>query len=243
MTPIKALFFDLDGTLLDGSGNREAIQRTCVEIAAVRPELEAARLFEANGEVWQGYWPEVEDKWTLGVLGGAALSLEAWRRTLHACGCDDESLVRSARDLHWRHGRNMLRLFDDAREVFSLLETGMSFALVTNGAADTQRDALDTLGIERQFSAIVISGEVGVAKPDASVFRLAMHQLGAEPEQVWHVGDSLRSDVAGAKAAGVTAVWLNRGGLSRKAGDPKPDHEIRSLRELPALLAARVDRP
>ncbi len=50
-----------------------------------------------------------------------------------------------------------------------------------------------------------------------------------EPGGVWHISDSLRSDVGGAKAAELTAVWLNRRGALRKAGDPEPDWEIRSL--------------
>ncbi len=66
------------------------------------------------------------------------------------------------------------------------------------------------LGIEQMFDVVVISGEVGVAKPDASVFAFALHKLGVEKENAWHVGDSLRTDVAGALGAGLTAVWLNR---------------------------------
>jgi hypothetical protein len=49
-----------------------------------------------------------------------------------------------------------------------------------------------------------------------------------------HVDDSLTIDVAGAKAAGLNAVWLNRGGRVRKEGEPEPDLEIRSLSDPPA---------
>ena len=91
--PGKALFVDLNGTLLDGSRIREAIRRTCGEIAAARPGLDALRSLEANTAVWRAYWPAVEDRWTLGGLDGATVSLEAWRRALCACGCDDDSLA------------------------------------------------------------------------------------------------------------------------------------------------------
>lgn len=241
MKPVEALFFDLNSTLLDGSGIREAIRRTCGEIAAARLGLDAVRLLEANNEVWRAYWPEVEDKWTLGVLDGATVSLEAWSRALRACGCDDDSLARLARDTHRRHERETIRLFDDVQELFTWLSrTGLPLALITNGASDTQRDALRVLGIEQRFGAVVISGEVGVAKPDAAVFGLAIEKLGVNPANVWHVGDSLRVDVAGAKAAGLTAVWLNRNRLPWKEGDPRPDYEIQSLTELAGLLSART---
>src|SRR5438876_2981524 len=100
MKAVQALFFDLDDTLLDGSGLQASIVQTCGKVAANQPGLDAARLVEANSKVWQGYWPEVEDKWTLGTLDGASLSLEAWRRTLRACGCNDESLARLALQTH-----------------------------------------------------------------------------------------------------------------------------------------------
>jgi FMN phosphatase YigB (HAD superfamily) len=56
------------------------------------------------------------------------------------------------------------------------------------------------------------------------------------PDSVWHVGDSLESDVAGAKGAGLRSVWLNRRGLVLPEGAPRPDHEIGSLQELVELL-------
>ncbi|MEE9253797.1 MAG: hypothetical protein V3U43_02590, partial [Pseudomonadales bacterium] len=141
--PVQALFFDLDETLLDGSRFQESIVRTCGKIAASQPGLDAARLIEANSRVWQGYWPEVEDKWTLGALDGASVSLEAWRRTLRACGCNDESMARLALQTHWQLGREAHRLFDDVRELFtSVRRSRVALALITNGASDTQRDKL-----------------------------------------------------------------------------------------------------
>lgn len=238
MKPVQALFFDLDGTLLDGSRSQESIARTCERIAASQQGLDAARLVEANSEVWKSYWSEVEDQWTLGALDGASVSLEAWRRTLRACGCSVESVARLAFQIHQQLGREAHRLFDDVRELFaSVRRASVPLALITNGASDTQRDKLRVLGIEHWFDAVVISGEVGTAKPDASAFGLALNKLAVERENVWHVGDSLAADVAGAKAAGLTAVWLNRSGLSRGEGDPEPDVEIRSLSDLMALLA------
>jgi HAD superfamily hydrolase (TIGR01549 family) len=233
---VQALSFDLDETLLNGSKFRDAVLLTCGELAT-RTGIDASRLSEANSKVWQSYWPQVEEKWTLGALSGTAVSEEAWRRTLLACGRDDESLVRLARDTHSQQRRNALRLFDDVHEVFNSLKPRFRMALVTNGASDTQRGSLRLLDIEHLFDAIVISGEVGVAKPDVRVFDMALQRLGVRGENAWHVGDSLKTDVAGALGAGLTAVWLNRAGGGRNEGDPKPHFEIRSLRELAPLLS------
>ena len=102
---IHALFFDPDGTLLDNGRFQESIVRTCREISARHRGLDETRLVEANSRVWKGYWPEVEDEWTLGALDGASVSLEAWRRTLRVCGCNDESIARLALQTHGRYGR------------------------------------------------------------------------------------------------------------------------------------------
>ena len=233
---VQAISFDLDETLLDGSKFRETVVETCNQVA-IAAGLDANQLLEANGKVWESYWPQVEEKWTLGSLSGRDLSLEVWRQTLLACGRADEHLALLALETHTQNRNKTLRLFDDAQKTIDVLKPRFRLALITNGASDTQRSRLRLLGIEKTFHAVIISGEIGLAKPDASVFALALQKLGLGKEHVWHVGDNLKTDVAGAAGAGLTAVWLNRTGVSRKDDDPRPDHEIRSLSELPPLLS------
>jgi putative hydrolase of the HAD superfamily len=239
--PLRALSLDLDETLLDGSRFEESILGTCETIAARQPGLVVSRLMEANSEAWRTYWPEAEHGWTLGSLAGAAVTLEVWRRTLRACGCHDEPLVRFASTTHLQLGQETYRLFDDVRDLFTSIERArVPMALVTNGAADSQRDKLRALDLEHWFDAVLISGEVGVAKPDTSIFQMALDALDVPGDRVWHVGDNLATDIIGAKAAGLTAVWLNRSGKPRREGDAEPDVEIRSLLDiLPAVEPGR----
>ena len=236
MTRIAALSLDLDGTLLDNGGLQGAVERTCEVLAAAHPRLDLPSLLAANEAVWRDYFPEVDRAWTLGELSGQAVSTEAWRRTLEACGCTDDDLAALAWEAFERQATAEYRLYADAQALFAALDRRPPLALVTNGASDTQREKLRALGIASRFDAVVISGEAGVAKPDAAVFGLALDQLGVPPEDVWHVGDNLATDVAGARAAGLTAVWVNRLGATRTPGDPEPHHELRSLAELPRLL-------
>jgi hypothetical protein len=58
---IRALFLDLDETLLDGSGFPASIAHTCEEIAQHRPGLKGASLLEANAEIWARLVPEISD--------------------------------------------------------------------------------------------------------------------------------------------------------------------------------------
>lgn len=229
--------FDLDDTLIDEREHQRAVMRTCSTLASLQDGPDADRLFEANQKVWRAYWPEVEGKWTRGLLEGASLSLEAWRRTLRACSCIDEPLAKLAVEALSRHTRAAYRLYEDVPELLDLLKGRLRLGLITNGAADTQRERLRWFDLEDQFEVIVISGEAGVAKPDATIFGLALDKLAVSADRAWYVGDSLHTDVAGAKAAGLTAVWLNRHDSKPKPGDPEPDLEVESLTELFTILA------
>jgi HAD superfamily hydrolase (TIGR01549 family) len=248
---VRAVLFDLDSTLVDNSGLAAAIRATCVEVATALPGLDPERVLEANGEVWQRYWPTVVEAWTLGRLGTEALSTEAWRQTLSQCGCEDPQLPRAAREIHSRHEKASVRPFPDAIEVLDALRGRCLLGLVTNAASDRQRAVLESLGIGQYFDAIAISGEVGVAKPDPSILQRVMRQLKVEPQHAWYVGDDPSTDIACAHAAGVTAVWLNRDGRLWDVEASRPHYEISSLAELPALLrvtepdgsAARSDNP
>jgi putative hydrolase of the HAD superfamily len=92
-------------------------------------------------------------------------------------------------------------------------------------------DWLGPPGLLGVVDGVVTSAEVGVAKPDARVFRRGLEIAGAEAAQAVHVGDSLDNDVKGARAAGIRAVLLQRD------GKPPPEVEsIRSLSELAPLL-------
>lgn len=232
-----ALTLDLDDTLLDLSGLANAIDATCRAVASRAPNLREDKLRLANALVWERYWPDVELEWTLGRLTGADLTLEVWRQTLEACGVDEPRLVEVATSVHLGAYRRWIRLYDDARTLLDTVSAlDIPLALITNGAGDTQREKLHAVGIEGLFDAIVISGELGVAKPDVRPFQVAMETLGVRGRSAWHVGDSLGSDIAGAKAAGLTSVWLNRAGRARPVGTPAPDIEIRSLEEIVETL-------
>jgi 2-haloalkanoic acid dehalogenase type II len=83
---------------------------------------------------------------------------------------------------------------------------------------------------------VVISEAVSAYKPHPLIFQRALDQLGLQPHEVVHVGDSEIDDVKGATMAGLRVAWLNRTGRPRRADMPPPDFEIRDLTELLALL-------
>ena len=107
--------------------------------------------------------------------------------------------------------------------------------------SETALAVLDEAGFRSHFDAVAISDAVGWRKPRREIFDAVLQELDVAPEEVLHVGDSLRADVAGAAALGIRTAWITRrvrdpeAQLSEHEG-PAPDFTIRDLAELPALL-------
>lgn len=133
--------------------------------------------------------------------------------------------------------RRAWRLYDDVAPCLHLLRSaGIMLAVVTNAAGPHQRGKLAAVGLVDAFDAVVIADEVGVAKPDPRIFRLACRALRIAPHQAVHVGDRLEIDAVGALDAGLTGVWLDRSASGRPA--PAGVHVIHDLTVLPDLVSA-----
>jgi 2-haloacid dehalogenase len=128
-----------------------------------------------------------------------------------------------------------------AVERFRRLAEGRRLALVTNGLSRVQRRRIEASPIAGFFGAVVISDEVGLAKPDPAILALTCRLLGlgtdrATKDRMLMVGDSLPADIACGAAFGVaTCLYDPAGCPSPAAGAPEspvPTHRIRSLPEL-----------
>ncbi len=98
------------------------------------------------------------------------------------------------------------------------------------------REVQERLGIARYFKVRIFSDEVGVRKPGRAIFDRALEVLGLAPAAVVHVGDDVTADIAGARRAGMRAVWYNTG-LWPGATARDADSEVHDFAELPELLA------
>jgi putative hydrolase of the HAD superfamily len=90
-----------------------------------------------------------------------------------------------------------------------LTHKNVPLAIITNGTKDIQAAAIHHVNIQGYFKTILISGEQGVRKPDARIFRLACERLEVRPEHCLMVGDKLNADVEGARAIGMQAAWMS----------------------------------
>jgi HAD superfamily hydrolase (TIGR01549 family) len=126
-----------------------------------------------------------------------------------------------------RDHRNV-RSLSGTCEAIESLSHGHRLGIVTNGPPDTQAEKLDGIGIRDAFEVVINAGYDVPAKPDPEPFQQALSALDATPDSTVHVGNSLTSDVAGAQAAGLQAVWLSDG----TDPDPVPEFTLDSLAEL-----------
>ena len=130
-----------------------------------------------------------------------------------------------------------VELYPEALEVLNALGPVRS-AVISN--ADQEHLAAWNFTLPVEF--ILISEVVRAYKPHAVMFRRALEQLGVEPHEVLHVGDSDVDDIKGAKEAGLRVAWVNRDARRRRPDVPPPDFEIPDLTGLPAILE-RLARP
>jgi len=264
--PIRAVLFDLDNTLIFEDESAMAAVRGAAEIAHQRARVDAAALASAvvataealwkvspvyaEGERFGVWWAEA--LW--GEMAGdseAARAMRAfapgfraavWRGGLERIGVADPALAGELERAYVRIRRSGEKLDPDAEAVLAGLVSGRRLALVSNGAGDVQREKLGRTPFGRYLSPIVISMEAGFGKPDPRIFQHALGMMGVEVRDAVMVGDSLARDVAGAHAAGIRAVWIDRGGAAEPT-DAKPDARIERLSDLPAALDALVRRP
>jgi FMN phosphatase YigB (HAD superfamily) len=131
----------------------------------------------------------------------------------------------------WNLGGLMLgrRMFDDAfRTLDWLRDHGFRLGCVTNrvfgGARFTEE--LRELGLDTYFESVAVSCDIGYMKPHPECYRFTLREMGLQPEECVMVGDSLRADVQGAQALGMTAVW-------RRIRKPDPPHEDEVVGEGP----------
>lgn len=97
------------------------------------------------------------------------------------------------------------------------------------------RRVLGDAGILDCFSSTVFSDEVGLCKPHSAMFERALGEMGARPREAVHVGDLLHTDIAGAKAMGMRAIWV-RTDDSPVGHSWEPDYEVTSLSEVIPIL-------
>ena len=243
MAPIAAVFFDLDGTLLDDDANwKRSVPATVNAVTDRHPHIDAEELEEAYFRNSRKVWDEIRgaEVSPFGDMDATTISTSVWNGALADIGIDDEEILNRAVGTYHRLRNTGLVAFDDVEECLGILRSKYRLGVITNGHSETQQPKLNSAVISGYFESVT-TVDIGHGKPQVEIFDHALNTLGVSANEAVYVGDYLFWDVGGANAAGMHSVWLNRKGHEREAGEPEPDAEIKSLADLQGVVAAFDD--
>ncbi|MDH3273299.1 MAG: YjjG family noncanonical pyrimidine nucleotidase [Gammaproteobacteria bacterium] len=224
----STFLLDLDHTLFDSDASESAAFAQTMAAAGVgNPARYAASYQSINLELWA----RVER----GEISPQHVRTRRFERLAAEEDIDADPL-QMAEDFVSGLGANG-DLYDGAREMLEQLSDQATLALITNGLGEVQRTRIERLGIDEYFDAVVISAEVGAAKPGTKIFDIAFEALDfPSRKRSLMVGDNLASDIQGGANYGIATCWYNPNGDSVRDADHVV-HEINDLAELLGLVA------
>lgn len=225
---ISTISFDGDMTLWDfRKVMRHSLKQTLTELRKHVQTPRASKLTvdemitirdrlaeEVKGEVWS-------------LL---EIRRRAFERTLEHVGHPDKDLAAHLNTVYRKHRYADIELYPDVIPTFDALAPHFKLGLLSNGNTYPEN-----CGLDGRFAFVVFSQDVQVEKPDPKIFQITAERAGCDLTEMLHVGDSLKSDVMGAKNVGARTVWLNREGLPNDT-DIRPDYEVTSLTEILTIL-------
>ena len=240
MTPLRAVFLDIGDTVLRANPSWEGVYTLALDEYGVSIPLEGLRDALRRAYHHGGY----------GFDGGFDATPEtSFRRTMEM---DQRALAELGvtdlpEDFYRRLGEVFLlvsswHVFPDALPTLEALRSrGLVVGAVSNWIWQLP-ELLHSLEIVSHFDFVAASARVGYEKPHPEIFRHALSEARVRPEEALHVGDHLDADVAGAQAAGISAVLIDRRERFTEADLPAGVPLIRSLPELLPIVDARLQR-
>jgi len=217
---IRAVLFDLDGTLFD----RPTSVRRCIEAQYNGfPQI----LGEVPEERYVSRFLELEEH---GYVPKEVVYLQLANELSLPSGSSDVLYT----DFYARYHRYAIGFPELHSTLQRLSAQSLSLAIITNGGEAHQRATIRALGIEPYFDVILISEAVGIRKPDPRIFALACERLRVELSEAVFVGDHPSVDIQGARSSGMRSVWRRARHWGECAG---ADAVIEDLSALPSVLA------
>lgn len=220
---IKAVCLDIDDTVLDNA----------------RSSRQGLKALVGNDAAWPVWRRTTEEHYARFIAGELEFDLMCRERTKAFFAAFGEQLsdaeARRREHIRMEAMQRAWCIFDDVVPCLEWLRaSGLRLATVTNAPGPYQRKKIASVGLSGAFDAVVISGELGIAKPDRRIFAAACRKLDLRPEEVVHVGDRLDVDATAATQAGMHGVWLNR--TDQQGVPPRGVRMISGLSELPELV-------
>lgn len=224
----KVIFFDLDDTLLDHS--------LAAKAGATRFYETFRSSFNESLENFLKRWETVSEKYFQSNSPLLKLTTRE-RRRARAREFFSETLsdleAEKRFETYVSTYEENWNLFPDSLPCLQGLKN-LHLGLITNGEKEQHRSKIERLGLEPHFQTVIISGEVGLAKPNPAIFELAAREARVGLSDCVYIGDRLQTDALAAQAAGMRGIWLDR--KNKWGGEETGVPVIRTLGELSKVL-------
>ncbi|OLN22063.1 HAD family hydrolase [Domibacillus antri] len=257
----KAIFFDLDDTLLDDKKSiQTAFDVTCGELAekyekdasdiehhvriAARAQYETYDFYPVTISIginpFEGLWGNFGDVHNSQFrnMGEhiADYQLKTWQNGLSAAGIPALE-AEWARERFRTVRRESPFVYEETFEVLNELRAkGFRLLLLTNGAPSLQLEKLTmTPDLVPYFEHILISGNFGFGKPEQAIFDHALKLMDVNAEDALMVGDNQGTDILGATRTGIESVWIDHG-EGKVIEGANPVHTVSRLKEILHLV-------
>ena len=226
----RVIIFDLDDTVLDfKAGEKKGLATVFKHFNRVALDYDAwvATYLDVNARVWQAIEKGAKPQPLLNQRFADAFA--AFNQTID--GVAAEALYRQVLDA------NDAVIAGADQVLATLHQKGYKLVVGTNGKTATQYQRLQLTGFHRYFEHVVISEEIGHAKPSQAFFE---HIVGLYPNlnksAFLMVGDTLSTDILGAHQAGIASVWLHQSGQADSGRDDQPTYCISNISDLMSIL-------
>ena len=223
----KWILLDLDNTIFDFSASSRLAFNAFLNDFNIQEQSHYYDIYKkVNAIAWQ--------KLEQGKIGSDEVKWTRFEDFFNAIGIDENP--HQANISYLDHLVDNFRFIERAEEIVAYLGAQYALAAVTNGLKRVQRPRLHRSGIMDAFAAIVVSEEVGCAKPQQAFFDVAFSEMGnPERKDVIIVGDNLTSDIKGGLDYGIDTCWYNHDRIVN-GHDIKPHFEIQKLDQIKEIL-------
>lgn len=217
------LLFDADNTLFDFDRSQEqAMRQALQDVGIVMDDAMYATYCDINTRLWTAL--------EQGRVTKEQLRIQRFQQFFEAVGHSVH--VETFSEQYLGYLRRSCDLIDGALEVCQQLSERYTLVIVTNGIGDVQRTRLNGTGLAPYFHYVYISEEIGCNKPDPAFFDHVFSDMGIDDlSSVLIIGDSLTSDMAGGRNAGIDTCWFNPHGKPNNT-NVVCDYEIQRIEQV-----------
>lgn len=240
---IKAVFFDLDGTLCDSDTAWNIAQsETFQRLRKHYPHVSRETITEA----WTTIHQELFQQLNAGKCSMAEVRDRRFGCLFKELSLPIDSAMEELSDFFCSRYLTSLYLYDDATVLEEL--HAYHVGIITNGAHDAHTDSqlskVRHLGLSERIQSLTISGEIGIRKPNLEIFKVACERADVLPKEAVYVGDTIQNDIVGANRAGMKSIFINRKleVLVSKTADEQPDYTISNLHDIFSYLVYKCER-